>query len=89
MILSGPCPRCREQMEHWEPLFLARAFRGVDRVTAAREAMLGLKRADILPTGSQHRDVPMVCACATEHPGAPDSRSGCGAHWIVTIDFDL
>jgi hypothetical protein len=31
-------------------------------------------------------EVPMICTCEITHPGAPNSRYGCGAHWVVEVE---
>lgn len=35
-------------------------------------------------TGKMTMDVTVRCACAVEHSGHPDGKSGCGRSWVAT-----
>lgn len=78
IVVSGPCPRCAHDMVFDEPLF---AFYGLD--DGAGDALI----AALAPAAPTVRDVVVICTCAHHHPGqAPDIR-GCGASWVLHVDW--
>lgn len=75
LVLRGPCPRCAAIIETPVVSSIFRSSRSL---------------ADWLPrrapeiAGSDWVE-PMMCTCEDEHPGRPQGRTGCGAHWTLTI----
>jgi hypothetical protein len=35
--------------------------------------------------GPRQQKIPVMCTCATDHPGRPVGEVGCGAHWNVLL----
>jgi len=82
LVLRGPCPRCRAQIE-------------VPVVTSIFEG-LRAKGHPLLRRPKAPRDYrgtpegngiiePMMCTCEDEHPNRPRGRKGCGAYWTLRV----
>lgn len=75
LLLSGPCPRCSEDMEM--PV--------VDTVVR----VLGRGVGRLLARQPQTQEIPVICTCETDHPGRPAEHEGCGAYWLLVIPAGL
>ncbi|MFF7777237.1 hypothetical protein ACFZCG_22765 [Streptomyces tanashiensis] len=80
IIVSGPCPRCHHETVHTEPLITYANARDGSGLLAR----LLLRRA----VASGSRDVEAICACTTTHPEAGE-RSGCGASWVLHVEWGI
>lgn len=69
VLLRGPCPRCRCDVD----------IPVIDSVF--RSWWVG-RRSVPTQTDSVY---PVVCNCRTDHPGRPADRTGCGAYWNLVI----
>lgn len=83
VYVAGPCPRCRQAMTFRYPILI---FRGAEEASgAAADAMWQTlrDRGIPLPTGWSFT---AYCMCKEKHPDAPDSATGCGAYWGMTVN---
>ncbi|MEU6090725.1 hypothetical protein ABZ865_28740 [Streptomyces sp. NPDC047085] len=71
LMLSGPCPRCGQEMDFMLVKELFRDGTGEGDGTGA----------DPVPG----RPVVMYCTAEAVYDGAPDGTSGCGAFWSLTL----
>ncbi|MDV9188688.1 hypothetical protein R6L23_10750 [Streptomyces sp. SR27] len=80
IVVSGPCPRCRHETVHAEPLV---AY--ADALTrTGLLARLLLRRA----TEAGSREVEVICACSAVHPEAGEHK-GCGASWVLHVEWGV
>lgn len=86
IIVTGPCPRCSDLTMHIEPVIVFSGLVG-DPGAPARDA---IREAMIRAAAKvRERDVEVICACGTIHDGAPDGRAGCGASWVLHVEWDV
>ncbi|MBP2585483.1 hypothetical protein J3A78_005961 [Streptomyces sp. PvR006] len=78
IVVSGPCPRCRHETVHAEPL--VSYANALDRSSL----LARLLRRRAAEAGS--REVEVICACSATHPEAGE-RTGCGASWVLRVEW--
>ncbi|MEV8451277.1 hypothetical protein AB0467_01420 [Streptomyces sp. NPDC052095] len=69
-VLTGTCPRCRCTTVY----------------TWTRSVVRAAPRTGSGHAGTGLVPVPVLCVCATEHPGRPDDEEGCGAYWNILLE---
>ena len=76
-VLRGKCPRCYAIIDI--PV-MATVFEG------NRWSLTDLRRPGSRKTGHADPVEPVLCTCEVhDHPGRPEGRKGCGAHWNFVI----
>ncbi|MFJ7589058.1 hypothetical protein ACIQZO_17090 [Streptomyces sp. NPDC097617] len=75
--LRGSCPRCGAVLE---VRVAGDAFRGT-RLRPFPDVVRHMRAA---PRAGE-RVEPMHCTCEDAHPGRPEGRLGCGAHWTLRL----
>lgn len=71
VVLTGTCPRCRCMTVY---TWTRSVVRAASRTGRRRRAGAGL-----VP-------VPVLCVCASDHPGRPGDEEGCGAYWNILLE---
>ncbi|MCB8905857.1 MULTISPECIES: hypothetical protein [unclassified Streptomyces] len=80
VVVSGPCPRCRHETVHSEPL--VSYANALDRSSL----LARLLRRRAAEAGS--REVEVICACSATHPEAGE-HTGCGASWVLRVEWGV
>lgn len=80
IVVTGPCPRCAHDVYFTEPLI---TYWGMnlpqdDLIAQALAETIGEPTARILE---------IVCSCGEPHAGAPENTRGCGASWVLTVEW--
>lgn len=85
IAITGPCPRCGHDSAHVEPLVLYTNL--TDRLKGGATDVL--RRAlESIGADSKERDVDVICGCSAAHEGAPEQVRGCGASWVLHVEWD-
>ncbi|MFJ5032718.1 hypothetical protein ACIQB5_32580 [Streptomyces sp. NPDC088560] len=80
VVVSGPCPRCRHETVHSEPLV---AYANALARSSLLARLLYQRAAE---PGS--REVEVICGCPTSHPEAAE-QTGCGASWVLHVEWGV
>ena len=79
IVVTGICPRCSHDVLFTEPLVTYRGMEGgADNAFANALAM----------AASKARDVEVICTCGHDHPGRAEDVRGCGASWVLHVEWD-
>ncbi|MEN2424017.1 hypothetical protein AABB02_38680 [Streptomyces rimosus] len=80
IVISGPCPRCRHETVHSEPLI---AYANALSRTSLLARVLRHRAAE---PGS--REVEVICGCLTSHSETGEHK-GCGASWVLHVEWGV
>lgn len=79
IVVTGICPRCSHEVLFTEPLV---TYYGIDDEVGDPIASAAAMAA---PTA---RDIEVICTCSHDHPGRAGDVRGCGASWVLHVEWD-
>jgi hypothetical protein len=86
IVVTGSCPRCGHASAHIEPIVVWSQVNPHMPVDSAR-AMALRSALNRVGARSKNRNVEVICGCGSHHPGAPDGKQGCGASWVLHVEW--
>lgn len=81
VVVTGPCPRCRHNMQHIESVM---SVHGITAVTPEQaRAMWDALRSTKGAPEVMDVEFTVFCECRIEHPETLEGKKGCGAYWAM------
>ncbi|MFC4561041.1 hypothetical protein ACFO4E_04140 [Nocardiopsis mangrovi] len=82
IIIESSCPCCTHYTYFREPVVVYRDMDFFPTMNSLFDKALRRAARDITS-----RDVEVICDCSWSHPGTPELKTGCGASWVLHIDW--